>query len=85
MQSARTIIEAGKTSRHTDKGVVDFFFQLSVMLLQQQKKSHPSKQAFSPYYKKRGVKLLAGHSCSQGHFALFLLSHTLSITLTHFT
>lgn len=83
MHSARTIIEAGKTSRHTDKGVVDFF-QLSVMLLQQ-KKSHPSKQAFSPYYKKRGVKLLAGHSCSQGHFALFLLSHTLSITLTHFT
>lgn len=38
MQSARTIIEAGKTSRHTDKGVVDFFFQLSVMLLQQKKK-----------------------------------------------
>lgn len=37
MQSARTIIEAGKTSRHTDKGVVDFFFQLSVMLLQQKK------------------------------------------------
>lgn len=25
MHSARTIIEAGKTSRHTDKGVVDFF------------------------------------------------------------
>lgn len=41
MHSARTIIEAGKTSRHTDKGVVDFF-QLSVMLLQQ-KSIHPNR------------------------------------------
>lgn len=44
MQSARTIIEAGKTSRHTDKGVVDFFFQMSVMLLQQKKNPiHPNR------------------------------------------
>lgn len=72
MQSARTIIEAGKTYRHTDKGVVDFFPVVSNVTAT---KKIPSIQ----------VKLLAGHSCSQGHFALFLLSHTLSITLTHFT
>lgn len=43
MESARTIIEAGKTSRHTDKGVVDFFFPV-VSNVTATKKKIPSIQ-----------------------------------------